>query len=124
MCAFPALVALLMSNASSAAGASVLQVKAHDAKTVIVHGKGFPDEKLLVSADMDMPHASVACYTDLTRVALVKDGEFEVAINPRECDFLCSRDRSGYVVSVETLSGTTLAEAKFACVSPRQVRRN
>jgi hypothetical protein len=79
MCAFPALVALLMGNASSAAGASVLQVKAHDAKTVIVHGKGFPDEKLLVSADMDMPHASVACYTDLTRVALVKGGEFEIA---------------------------------------------
>jgi hypothetical protein len=114
-----ALALLLMVSAPWAAAAPTLQVKVLSAKTLVVHGQGFPDERLLVSADMDTPHASVACYTDFTRVALVKGGEFEAAINPRECDFRCSRDRSGYIVSVETLGGTTLAEARFPCVPAR-----
>jgi hypothetical protein len=119
LCVIPALAYLFVGNASSAAEAPTLQVKVLDAKTVAVRGKGFPDERLLVSADMDIPHASVACYTDFTRVALVKGDEFEATINARQCDFRCSRDRSGYVVSVETLGGRTLAEAKFPCVLPR-----
>jgi hypothetical protein len=119
LCVFPALAYLFVGNASSATEAPTLQVKVLDAKTVAVRGKGFPDERLLVSADMDIPHASVACYTDFTRVALVKGDEFEATINARQCDFRCSRDRSGYVVSVETLGGRTLAEAKFPCVLPR-----
>jgi hypothetical protein len=119
LCAFSALAYLFVGDASSAAGAPTLQVKVLDAKTVVVRGRGFPDEKLLVSADMDIPHASVACYTDFTRVALVKGDEFEATINARHCNFRCSRDRSGYVVSVETLGGRYLAEAKFPCVLPR-----
>src|SRR5437870_2330818 len=58
--------------ASPATGAPTLQLQVLDAKTVVVRGSGFPDERLLVSADMNVPHASVACYTDFTRVALVK----------------------------------------------------
>ena len=120
LCVFPALACLFLGNASSGAEAPTLQVKVLDAKTVVVRGRGFPDERLLVSAGVNAPHASVACYTDLTRVALVKGGQFEATINPRQqCNFRCSPDRSGYLVSVETLEDRTLAEAKFPCVLPR-----
>jgi hypothetical protein len=119
LCVFAALSYLLVGNASSAAEAPTLQLKLLDAKTVVVRGRGFPDERLLVSADMDVPHASMACYTDFTRVALVQGDKFEVTINARQCNFRCSRDRSGYVVTVETVGGRTLAEAKFPCVLPR-----
>jgi hypothetical protein len=119
LCVFPVSGVLLVGNVSFAAGAPTLQVEVLDAKTVVVRGKGFPDDRLLVSADMDIPHASVACYTDFTRVALVKGGAFEAIINPGKCDFRCSRDRSGYLVSVDTLGGMTLAEVKFPCVPAR-----
>jgi hypothetical protein len=116
---FPAFSYLLLGNASSAAEAPTLQVKVVDAKTVVVRGRGFPDERLLVSATPNIPHASVACYTDFTRVALVKGDAFEATINARQCNFRCSRDRADYVVFVENLDGRTLAEAKFPCVLPR-----
>jgi hypothetical protein len=114
---------LLVAEISFAAGAPALDVTVLDAKTIVVRGKAFRDERLLVSADMDVPHASVACYTDFTRVALARNGAFETTINPAKCDFRCSRDRSGYLVSVEGLGGTTLAQARFACAPARTRRR-
>src|SRR3954471_18229927 len=88
------LAGLLAGSVWPAIAAPTLAVRVLDPKRVVVRGAGFPDEKLLVSADMDVPHASVACYTDFTRVALVRGAAFEVTLNPSHCDFRCSRDRA------------------------------
>ena len=117
---FAALAAVLAANPSSAADMPSISVKALDDKTVVVRGAGFQQDRLLVSADDDMPHASVACRSDFTRIALVKGGAFEVTINPSAasgCRFSCGREPSGYIVAVETWDGKALAEAKFPCVA-------
>lgn len=123
LAAFSALC-LFLAHSAAAPKSPVLRVKVLDARTVVVHGTNFPSAKLLVSADMDMPHASVACYSEFMRVAIPEKGGFEVVINPSkisDCDFSCGREPVGYVVTASDVNDAVLAQTKFACVPRRAV---
>jgi hypothetical protein len=91
-----------------------------DAHRLRVQGEGFPPgSRVVLSADSDTPHASVACYSDFTRIALPKEGRFDLVINtdPRSgCDFSCGAEPEAWVVTAEAMDGQPLAQsARVPC---------
>ncbi|MES2186279.1 MAG: hypothetical protein V4505_17130 [Pseudomonadota bacterium] len=120
-----ALAAPLAGIAAPAPGHATLRLHVRDAHTVVVRGQGFPEGRLRVHADLDEPHASVACNAEFQRFAVVKNGRFETTIRPgrlSDCDFLCGGEPEHFVVTVEAPGGARLAARKFACVGPRAGR--
>jgi hypothetical protein len=116
-------VVLANSAAASAqqANAPALEARWVSRDTVQVTGHGFaPNTTVMIEVDVDEPHASVACYSELTRLALVRDdGTFEVTAHTSPgsgCGFPCPVP-AGYVVSASKIwpRAEQLAETRFSC---------
>lgn len=82
----------------------------------------------MLEVDVDEPHASVAGFSELTRLALVRDdGTFEVTVHTSPgsgCGFPCP-EPAGYVVFASAIWPTLrpLTEVRFSCPSQPRSRR-
>ncbi len=89
-----------------------------DDHRVEVHGRGFPDGRLQVEADLAVPHASVACQPEWQTLAQAHGGRFDatIAMGPQsDCYFSCGREPDPYMVTVTSMNGHQLAQKVFAC---------
>jgi hypothetical protein len=125
-------VVLANSAAASAqqANAPALEARWVSRDTAQVTGHGFaPNTTVMLEVDVDEPHASVACYSELTRLALVRDdGNFEVTVHTSPgsgCGLPCP-EPAGYVVSASNVWPTPqpLTEARFSCPGHARSRRS
>ena len=127
-------VSVVLANGAPAsaqiAAAPTLEARWVSRDTVQVAGRGFtPNTTVMLEVDVDEPHASVAGFSELTRLALVRDdGTFEVTVHTSPGSgrgFPCP-EPTGYVVFASSVWPTPrlLIEARFSCPSHPRLQRS